>query len=346
VVVFFGGWEFDLGSVSARFGRLGQARPRTPEAREKQGRKWRGVRSGAAAKSTITCVESTICPLLHRCQAAPLHLVLLFSKCPTCRGVDPRFLGHFGLVEQLLGRNSEVWQRFWEGWKGCQAAGEAKLSGKAKKCAQSHLFATNCCSFFAQHSHKSRYSQTVGRIWSPEGLDRINRICRILECGGTTPHSKRRINQLFLLRLLIYYSLMDFLGVLLSIPASFIASAIYCVLLEKFISRSLRLSQWFRAGSYIILAGLVIELLLLIIFGAVRSRTYLGPGFYVAHSIFFYFGTPALANLLVLRKRGGVFKLWFLTPILCSAFAFFLVILEYAVSETLYGVKGMGGPFS
>ncbi len=139
---------------------------------------------------------------------------------------------------------------------------------------------------------------------------------------------------------------MELFGILFSIPAAFIASTIYCFFLYKCVSHYPRLCQWFRTGSFIVLGGFAIEVFLLILLGPIRSRTYLGPGFYLAHMIFFIFGTPALANLTALRKKGGVYRLWFLTPIWCTIFAFCLVVLQYVVSEALYGINGNDGPFS
>jgi hypothetical protein len=94
-------------------------------------------------------------------------------------------------------------------------------------------------------------------------------------------------------------------------------------------------------------AGAVwVEVVLLTSLGSVRSRGIIGPAFYVAYLFFFFLGTPALANLLVLRRRGGSSAKWYLAPILCAAFAFLSVLLQYGVSEALYGINGDDGPYS
>jgi hypothetical protein len=88
-----------------------------------------------------------------------------------------------------------------------------------------------------------------------------------------------------------------------------------------------------------------IELVLLITIGAVRSRGLLGPGFYVAHVIFFFLCPPALANVLVLRPKTGVVSQWWVAGALCTVLAFCLVLLQYGVSEALYGIDGDNGPY-
>jgi cobalamin synthase len=57
----------------------------------------------------------------------------------------------------------------------------------------------------------------------------------------------------------------------------------------------------------------------------------------------FFLGTPALANLPLLRTQP---KKWFIVLPFCVAFAFVLMLLQYGVSERLYGINGDDGPYS
>ena len=143
-----------------------------------------------------------------------------------------------------------------------------------------------------------------------------------------------------------HQALMELFGIALSIPGAFVLSMIYCFVLKKVISRLDQVSLSFRVGSYIVLILFGLEVVFLITWGAVRSRGIFGPGFYGVHLLCFFLGTPALANLLVLRRRGGSIAKWYLAPILCTAFAFSLVLLQYGVSEELYGINGDDGPYS
>jgi hypothetical protein len=118
------------------------------------------------------------------------------------------------------------------------------------------------------------------------------------------------------------------------------------MLLVKIVSRSTRFSRALRIASYIVLPLFAIELLLLLALGSLRSRALLGPGFYVAHLLLFFAGPAALANILVLRSGRGAFAKWYVVAALCTLFAFCLVLLQYTVSESLYGIDGDDGPYS
>jgi hypothetical protein len=138
---------------------------------------------------------------------------------------------------------------------------------------------------------------------------------------------------------------MELFGIVLSIPVAFVASLLYCLLLDRLVLKMEVPSRWLRRGSLLILALFAVELILLVTLGPVRSRGLLGSGFYAAHLILFFLGPPALANLLVLRRpRGGVLAKWYVAAAACTVFAFFLVLLQYSVSEALYGIDDHDGP--
>jgi hypothetical protein len=136
---------------------------------------------------------------------------------------------------------------------------------------------------------------------------------------------------------------MELFGIMFWISAAFVASAGYTLLLERFIGPLRRLSAFLIYVSTIILAGFGVEILLLVTLGAVRSRGLIGPVFYSAHLFFFFFGVPALANVLVLRFGQRV--KWYVPVLICTVFAFLLVLLQYGVSEALYGMDGTDGPY-
>jgi len=131
---------------------------------------------------------------------------------------------------------------------------------------------------------------------------------------------------------------MEILGIVLSIPVAFVASAVYCFLVSRFVLRRevLRRALWLASAALMILFG--IEVTLLITIGALRSQAIVGPAFYAAHLAIFFLGPPALANLLILPRRRGATQ-WYWTVPLCTLFAFVLVLLQVGVSEALYGVE-------
>jgi hypothetical protein len=140
--------------------------------------------------------------------------------------------------------------------------------------------------------------------------------------------------------------MMEILGILLSVPAALIASAIYSFVLSRAQTRWPRFTRFLFRASVVVLVGLAVEVILLAVFGAVRSRELFGPGFVVAHVALFLLGVPSLATLLVITGRGRWLGRWYVVAPLCTVFAFGLVLLQYFVAESLYGIDGIGGPFS
>lgn len=131
---------------------------------------------------------------------------------------------------------------------------------------------------------------------------------------------------------------MEIFGIVLSIPVAFVASAVYCFLLSRFVVRRdvPRRALWFTSAALMIVFGF--EVALLITIGAVQSQAIIGPGFYAAHLAIFFLGPPVLANVLILPKPGGALRWYWAVP-LCTLFAFALVLLQIGVSEALYGVE-------
>jgi hypothetical protein len=135
---------------------------------------------------------------------------------------------------------------------------------------------------------------------------------------------------------------MELFGIIFSIPAALVASVTYIALLKWIIGRLPQLTTPMLAGSGAVLALFVVEIVLLVIMGAARGRGVVGSAFYGLHLVIFILGMPALANVLVLRGRVT-------TPLavtLCTVFAFILVLMQYGVTEALYGIDGSDGPYS
>ena len=132
---------------------------------------------------------------------------------------------------------------------------------------------------------------------------------------------------------------MELVGIALSIPVAFVVSALYCLLLSRVVLKFERSIRYLRAASYAVLALFAIEVLLLITLGSVRSSALIGRGFYATHLFIFFSGPPALANILVLRRRSKQSFKWYTVACVCTIFAFLLVLLQYGVSESLYGIE-------
>ena len=132
---------------------------------------------------------------------------------------------------------------------------------------------------------------------------------------------------------------MELFGIVLSIPVAFVVSMLYCLFLARIVLRFEKPSQWLRGASYFVLTMFAVEVALLVTLGATRGRDILGRIFYEAHLGLFFFSTPALANVLVLRSRRRFFTQWYVAGAICTLFAFVLVLLQYSVSEVLFGIE-------
>ncbi len=138
---------------------------------------------------------------------------------------------------------------------------------------------------------------------------------------------------------------MELFGLLCSIPPAFLTSAGYSFVLSRAQTRWPRFSLFLFRASVIVLIVFAVEAILLASLGAVRSRELIGPRFYDAHFACFLLGVPSLATVLVVGRHRWVSN-WYVAASLCTVFAFCLVLLQYDVTESLYGIDGTGGPFS
>jgi hypothetical protein len=66
----------------------------------------------------------------------------------------------------------------------------------------------------------------------------------------------------------------------------------------------------------------------------------------LVHLAIFVLGTPSLANVIILRNSRATLRPWWWAVPVCTVFAVALILLQYGVSEALYGVDGTDGPFS
>jgi hypothetical protein len=60
---------------------------------------------------------------------------------------------------------------------------------------------------------------------------------------------------------------------------------------------------------------------------------------------FVLIGAPSLASVLILATRP-LARGWYLAVASCCAFGVFLVFFQVGVGDALFGVDGVGGPFS
>jgi hypothetical protein len=139
---------------------------------------------------------------------------------------------------------------------------------------------------------------------------------------------------------------MEILGLALAIPAVLVVNVVYVLLVRFGLVRFKKLRPWLLWPSYFVFMLALIEVTLVIVLGAVATRSLLGPAFWGFHVVVFLFGAPSLANVLVLTREGLWLRRWYAAAALCCVFGIFLVLFQVGVGDALYGPDGVGGPFS
>ena len=139
---------------------------------------------------------------------------------------------------------------------------------------------------------------------------------------------------------------MELFGIVFSIPAAFIASVVYRVFVLKLHASWSWVKPVFLLASYVVLGVILVEWILLLLLGAVGARLLVGPMFYPIHVGVFVLGTPALLNILILSPSSKHAGRWLQASSLSTVLALVLVLQQYLVSESLYGIDQGTGPFS
>jgi hypothetical protein len=132
---------------------------------------------------------------------------------------------------------------------------------------------------------------------------------------------------------------MEMVGLVLAMPMGFVAAAIYTVLATRIVLPRPGLTRLFVAASWVVLAVIACEIILLATIGAVRSHDALGGFFTVPHVVGFLLGTPAAANLLALRLNRGWPGRWYVVASICAIVAFACVMLNISVDEAINGIQ-------
>jgi hypothetical protein len=139
---------------------------------------------------------------------------------------------------------------------------------------------------------------------------------------------------------------MEILGLAVAIPAVLVANLLYVLVVRFGLSRLTTLRPWLLWPSYLVVMLALIDVILVVTIGAVAARTLIGPAFWGSQLIVFLFAAPALANVLIMTRKGMWFRRWYATVGVCCVFGVFLVFFQVGVGDALYGPDGVGGPFS
>lgn len=131
---------------------------------------------------------------------------------------------------------------------------------------------------------------------------------------------------------------MEMFGLLFSVPVTLVAFVIYTSILKWGLTQWPSVRPFLLWPAVFVIACQLIEVVLITIFGVVRSQDLLGSLFYPTHLVLFLTSTPSLATVLTIWGRDSWFgKRRFVAP-LCALLAFSAVLLQYAVAESLVGI--------
>lgn len=139
---------------------------------------------------------------------------------------------------------------------------------------------------------------------------------------------------------------MDVLGLVLAVPAVFVANAMYVPFVRFGLTRWQALWPTVLWVSRAVLLLVVVDLGLVTTVGAVGARTWIGPAYWVGHLLGVLAGAPALAHVLLLPPGRVWSRRWYAVVGVCFLFGIALVFFQVGVGGALYGPDGVGGPFS
>jgi hypothetical protein len=139
---------------------------------------------------------------------------------------------------------------------------------------------------------------------------------------------------------------MEMYGIIFSVPMAFACGAIYSIVIGKIILKWNTLTQPLRVLSVVILALLVLEFIGVSTVGTLKLREIIGAAYYPIHSILFFLTLPSLVNIMKIQRRTPFLSKWYVIGFACAVIGLGIVLLQYGVSEALYGVNGNDGPYS
>lgn len=138
---------------------------------------------------------------------------------------------------------------------------------------------------------------------------------------------------------------METLGIGLWILGGLVAAPLFCFALVRMIRPHRFLSRTLFILAIIGLCLFVVDLLLILILGAIRSRELVGPAFFPVHAFVTLLSAAFLASTLLLGERNLAGH-WLLVAVVSWMLGVFAIFYQYGVAEALYGVDGVGGPYS
>jgi len=138
---------------------------------------------------------------------------------------------------------------------------------------------------------------------------------------------------------------MELFAIMLSFPMSFLCSTVYAVIINRITTRWSIFSTPLLWISFLILILLLFEVIAVILIGALDLREAIGRPYFPIHLFLFFLALPSAVNIMKLQRIAPLFTKWYVIGSVSAFLGLGIVLLQYAVSEALYGIDGMGGPY-
>ncbi len=138
---------------------------------------------------------------------------------------------------------------------------------------------------------------------------------------------------------------MESLGIILSVPSAFIASIVFSAILGKVTHKLPDLIYPLKLGFYAVLLTAVVEAIAITTIGPIQLQEISGKFYYPLHVLIFLLTLPALSGTMRLQKKFEKLTKWYSIGCFCAVVGLLIVLQQYVVSEAIFGVDGVGGPY-
>lgn len=137
---------------------------------------------------------------------------------------------------------------------------------------------------------------------------------------------------------------MESFGILVTLLGGIVAAPVFCFGLVKLVRPFQPVAAFVFRVAVTAVALFGVEVILVSAWGVLGTRRHLGLAFFPFHTLLTLGLAPACACALLLGARS-LARWWALVAALCWFVGAAAIFYQYNVSETLYGIDGMGGPY-
>lgn len=131
---------------------------------------------------------------------------------------------------------------------------------------------------------------------------------------------------------------MELFGIMFSVPAAFVTSAAYAILVRRFVVDRMPLNKSVFWISTVIVGIWAVEFAAVVLLLVIGQDDDIRLIPYPLHSTLFFLVVPALANIFQFQKLVPFVNKWYFTALLCTPVALMAVLLQYTVSEAIFGI--------